>query len=213
MQSHRPAFAAVLLLSLADAAMRLTFTGRRVPQDALLWVFDGSRETSLPTWFAVVAMACLGLRCWSLGSHDWRWRLPGLGFLYLSADDACMLHERLGALLQPWFGGHGVYSWILVIAPVFVVAGIAVFAWLWRTLGGACHRRALLLAGFAALGIALGLEVVEDRVIASGLQLRGIPLFAYDSWLEESLEMLAPILLLRALAGLPERVPAASLGR
>lgn len=210
MHSTRPAFVAVLLLSLADAAMRLTFRGRRVPQDALLWVFDASRETSLQTWFGVVAMACLGLRCWSLGSLDWRWRLPGLGFLYLSADDACMLHERLGSLLQPWFGGLGVYSWILAIAPVFVVAGLAVFVWLWRTLGSEGNRRALLLVGFAALGLALGLEVVEDRVIASGLRLRGIPLVAYDSWLEESLEMLAPILLLRALAGLPERPPSAA---
>lgn len=197
----RLALVAVILLGLADAGMRLTFAGRHQPQDSLLWAFDASRETSVQTWFAVVAMACVGLRCFRLGGDARPWLLLGAGFTYLSLDDACMLHERIGEALAPRLSGFGVYSWVLALGALFAVGGIAAFAWLWRRLGNEPERRRPTLAGFVALGVALAIEVVEDKVIRSGATLRGIPLVAYTSCIEETLEMLGPVLL---LLGFPE---------
>lgn len=200
MRSSPLVFAVLALIAAADAAMRLTFTGRATPPDSLWWLFDATRENGLPTWFAVVAMACVGLRCSARASEASWWLLPAAGFLYLSIDDACMVHERLGALMSPRLSATGVYAWVLVLGPVFAAGGLVVGALMWRALRAERNRRVLLLAGFVALGVALGIEVLEDRTIGSGLTLRGLPLVEYTKWLEESLEMLGPALLLEALA-------------
>ncbi|MBM4060157.1 MAG: hypothetical protein FJ265_03535 [Planctomycetes bacterium] len=189
---------AAALLAVADAAMRLTYPGRHQPPDSLLWAFDSSREASLPTWFSVVAMAWLGRCCLPLVRRSRWWLLPAVGFLLLSIDDACQLHERAGIALAPWFSGFGVYSWIAALAPLCLLGGACAFAVMWRTLP-AGRARSLLVAGFLLLVAALLLEALEDRAIASGLTLRGIPLFAHTVWLEEALEMLGPVLLLGAL--------------
>jgi hypothetical protein len=100
--------------------------------------------------------------------------------------------------LHPWLSGHGVYVWTFTLAPMLAIVG-ATCGWrLWREMGDERQRRRLL-AGFVALGCALLCEVAEDRAIASGLRLRGVPLVAYTSWLEESLELLGPLWLLAAV--------------
>ena len=122
----------------------------------------------------------------------------GALFCYLAVDDLLSLHERFGALLQPWFGGCGVYVWVFTLGPVFAVLGMLCAAKLLRVLAAEPIRRACLLLGFAALGIAFGFEVIEDMVVRSAWQPRGIPLINYTQWIEESLELLGPVFLLAA---------------
>ena len=191
----------MLLLVALDAVARLTYWGRHHVAGGWIGWFDASAEGSVPTLFAVATMAAVGLvSWWRSGSAASKrcWRCFGTLFLYLAVDDLVGLHERFGALLHPWLGGHGVYVWTFTLAPVFAVVG-ATCGWrLWREMGDERQRRRLL-AGFLALGCALLCEVAEDRAIASGLQLRGVPLVAYTSWLEESLELLGPLWLLAAV--------------
>lgn len=202
-------FLVVALLAAADAALRLTFGGRASPPDSLWWLFDATRENGLPTWFSVVAMACVGLRCRERASEARWWLLPAAGFLYLSLDDACMVHERLGVLIAPSLSSTGIYAWVSVLGPVFAAGGLIVGTLMWRALRADRNRRVFLLAGFTALGVALGIEALEDKTIGSGLALRGLPLVEYTKWLEESLEMLGPALLLAALGvAAPAAVPA-----
>lgn len=195
-----------LLLVALDAVARLTYWGRHHVSDGWIGWFDASAEGSVPALFAVATMAAVGLTAW------WRadsatskrcWRCFGTLFLYLAVDDLFGLHERFGALLHPSLGGHGVYVWTFTLAPALALFG-AVCGWrLWRQMPDERQRRRLV-AGFVALGCALLCEVAEDRAIASGLQLRGVPLVAYTSWIEESLELLGPLCLLAAVwAGAP----------
>jgi hypothetical protein len=92
--------------------------------------------------------------------------------------------------------------WTFTLAPVFAIVGLTCGWRLWREMSDGRSRRCFQ-AGFAALAVALLCEVAEDRTIASGLQLRGVPLVAYTSWLEEAFELLGPLLLL--LAVVPSR--------
>ena len=55
-----------------------------------------------------------------------------------------------------------------------------------------------MFLGFAALGIAIGCEGIEDAALRSAWQPRGIPLVCYTQWVEEMLELLGPTLLLAA---------------
>jgi hypothetical protein len=201
----RGPLAVALLLVALDALARLTYWGRHRVADGWIGWFDATAEGSLPALFAVATMAAVGLMAWqrAAGAASPRcWRCFGGLFLYLAVDDLVGLHERFGAWLHPWLGGHGVYVWTFTLAPVLAIVG-ATCGWrLWREMGDERQRRRLL-AGFVALGCALLCEVAEDRAIASGLQLRGVPLVAYTSWLEEALELLGPLLLL--LAVVPSR--------
>jgi len=193
-------WAFVLLLVALDALARLTYWGRHRVADGWIGWFDASAEGSVPTLFAVATMALVGGAAWrrAAAAEPRRcWRCFGALFVYLAVDDLVGLHERFGALLHPWLGGHGVYVWTFTLAPVFAVVG-AVCGWrLLRTLDPPQRRQ--LIAGFVALGFALLCEVAEDRALASGRLLRGVPLVAYTSWVEEALELIGPVLLLLAI--------------
>ncbi len=191
---------AAAVMAAADGFGRLTSTGRaHIARPPLAWVHS-SIEGALPTWFSAAVMAAVGVRCLRRRSrpHRW-WRVVGVLFCCLAIDDVVMLHERVGALLHPALGGHGVYVWVLVLAPVFALLGAAGAFHLYRALAGHPARRALLLAGFAALGVALGFEAAEDGVVASTWRPRGIELLAWTQWCEETLELFGPVLLLGAV--------------
>ena len=90
------------------------------------------------------------------------------------------------------------YAWVIVLGPLFAIWAALCSRCVLRSLAGRRERWALL-GGFAALACALVCEGLEARVTASPLQLRGLPLAAYMHWLEESLELLGPLLLLGAV--------------
>jgi hypothetical protein len=188
-------------LLLAHAFFDLTWLGRHSTSRLLRSLLDVTCETSLWTWLSVAAALLAGLAGCALGAlrrERGSW-FAGVLFLYLSADDACQIHERLGHLVQPLAQGKSVFAWVLVFGPVFALLGLAAVAALARTLRG--DRRAWLgiLAGFACLAAALGLELLERRLIVSGATLRGFPLQRYTILIEEALELAGPLLVLAVL--------------
>lgn len=188
----------VALLAALDGLARLTFWGRHRIEDGWLRWFNAAAEGTVPTLVAALTMAGVGLVCLLRRREERRcWLFMGVFFVYLGIDDLLGLHERFGALLHPLLGGHGVYVWAFTLAPVFAVCGALCALRLWPVLAPGARR--LLVLGFGALGVALAFEVVEDRVAASAVQLRGIPLLAYTHWIEEALELLGPVLLLAAV--------------
>lgn len=194
----RVGFGLAIGLGVVDAALRLTFRGRSQPVESLWRVFDATSELSLVTWFSVVAVAALGIVCVGRAREGRWWYGPGAFFLFLSADDACQLHEGFGRMAYEHVRELPVYAWLLVVAPVFVVVGVVLFVRLWRALPEQ-RRRAWLLVGFGLWGLALALEVVEGSANGSEMRLRGIPIVEYTKWLEELCEMVAPLLLLAAV--------------
>jgi hypothetical protein len=188
------------LLSATDGAARLTYTGRQYVGRAPLAWFDATDEWTIPTWFSVSTMAAVAVGCWrQAGATRFCWRLSGSLFAYLAVDDLFGLHEMVGALVHPWLQGFGIYSWVLVMAPVFAVVGGWCAARLWRELRGQPGRRACLAAGFVALALAIGIEAAENVVSASPWRLRGLRLIDYAQWIEESFELFGPVLLLAAV--------------
>jgi hypothetical protein len=197
---HHLRLVAACALVVADGLLRLTFRGRATPEDSPLWLFDATREASLPTWFTIES-----LRRNALGASRFA---IGAGFMFLALDDALMLHERLGDAVAPHVASELVYHWVLVLAPVFALGGLVVAGLGWRALEPWPARRRWLVAGMAALGTALLLEAFEAATSRSAIHLRGINLLDWSKWVEESLEVLAPSVLLMAL---PPRQRAARL--
>jgi hypothetical protein len=194
-------FFVLVALAALDALARLTFWGRHQSEASLLRLFDATAENGVPTWFSVVTMALVARACLSRAARLlWPWGLAGLFFGFLSLDDACELHERVGVLAARCLPSFGVYGWVPVLAPVFAAAGIGFASALWRDLAAEPQRRRRMLLGFAALGTAVAIETAENAVYESGRTLRGVPWVAYTQWVEELLEMLGPVLLLAAFA-------------
>lgn len=170
-------------------------------------------ETSLGTWFSSLQFAALAALLFAL----WRlegglWLLLAVGALFLSADEAAGIHERLGTLVKHavsrgvpgTFAGwlrleYRSYYWHLLYLPVAVPAALILARYLWVALER--HRRAVLwgiaifFAGATVLDFLEGQVGSEDHgPLALG------PLLVDVILLEEVLEMLGVSLVLAAVA-------------
>lgn len=176
------------------------------------YMFDVTDETSLSTWATISVMLMVGIVCLVLfrAQKRWGWLLPGMLFVFLSADDGAMIHERVGKLLHesvgaiifPVFGETFVYIWVLTVGPLLVLLGFGTLLFLFRAFR---HRpRALrdVILGFGFMAVALAIEAVEGPVGSEGYMLFGkISLALLNQMVEEWLELVGPLLVLRAVAG------------
>ena len=128
---------AITLLSLVANVLAL----RGIPHaDKLQAVFSVDAEESLATWWSAITLAGLGLVTWCVGHRRndeqaiqrWAWRLLAAGFVFLSMDEACKLHERIGGLVSV----EGTFEharWILLWLPLAAISASLIFWKLWRS--------------------------------------------------------------------------------
>lgn len=151
-----------------------------LPWGPLYYLLDLDLETSLPTWFSALQLAAVAVVFAVAAARNarpdvlsGRWLvLASVGFTYLSADEAAMIHEQLAvyvARLGPdWIrlyqGERG--GWLYLYGPaILVVALLAlpVLLRLWRNL----RRPAAWMFGGAAAYVvgALGVQILMFEVI------------------------------------------------
>lgn len=98
------------------------------------------QEMSLPTWWSSATLAGLGVLTWFVGQgrefdsriEHFAWALLSFGFIFLSIDEFCMLHERIGGLV-PVDGLFKHARWIILWLPLGGMVGSFVLWKLWRT--------------------------------------------------------------------------------
>ncbi|WP_243372007.1 hypothetical protein [Geotalea sp. SG265] len=144
-------------------------------------LFDLDGEACIPAWFSSMQLFMTGALLW-LASRSCRrekpsplfLKLASAGFIYISADEAAMIHERVGTVLKslphvPSIHGHGAWIPFYVIAGLFFVLVMGRhFYFLWRD-----FRRELIwvLGGMAVfLFGALGMEVIGDLLRSGSLE-------------------------------------------
>lgn len=126
-----------------------------------------SYEGNLPTWYsaallllcalllgAIAAVKLAGRRAY--GRH---WAALGAIFLYLSLDEAVVIHEMINRPLTEWLGLEGVlyFSWVLPFG-LLVLVFVACYLRFLGHLPGRFRRR-FVLAGAIYVGGALGTEL------------------------------------------------------
>lgn len=191
-----------LLLSLSHYGLLLSpHFCTLLPQQThgLFSVWD---EACLLTWFTVSVSLLLGISCLLLSLGGWHrfWMFTGVFFIALSVDDSCMLHERFGEIVWKYVQGTSVYSWVLILGPILAVLGVTIFWNMWHALNTRIERRRVFIA-FACLGIALALETVAGVLQVHSVTLGGQSIVNFLQPIEEFLEFLGPLLLLRCCAG------------
>lgn len=170
---------------------------------------DLDKEFNIPSWFSSFQLGALAIACFLVGEaqrHRGRgfaravsrlgWAACGLGFLYLSLDEACVIHEgvlrsAVETALPPASPLQEIVPWQLVFAPA-IVGAFVVLCFLFH-LYLERPRLGLALGGLALLGASFALEG-----LAKGLF---IPLGAYrlEVVLEEAAELLGTTCLLAAI--------------
>lgn len=165
-----------------------------------LVMLDMDYEVNLPTWYATLQLAVVGLLLALFAWTQLRRRVPGAWALfipasmalYLSLDESAQLHERLRPLFEvdllPFSG-----AWMLIAVPLFIVA-VAVVIGLTRQHWQPQRVRRLLLAGLVTYVAAAGLLEVPHNFVEPNS-------FAHLTliFLEEMGELLAVTLVLWAV--------------
>lgn len=153
---------ALVLMSLAGNAMRL----HDLPGGILLYeLLSVDSETSLATWYSVLALSLAALLAASIGYVAWTsrqkqsalvWGAVCIVFLLLSADEGAMLHERIGRQVKMEGTFHHA-RWILLWLPLASVPAMILPIKLWRI-----SRRTtigLIIGGCVFLLGAVGVEM------------------------------------------------------
>ncbi|UOY03602.1 hypothetical protein [Blastococcus sp. PRF04-17] len=168
-------------------------------------LFDVNSEANVPTWFSVALLAAAGAAAVGPGLLS-RSAAPGrsrffLGLavvlLLLSLDEMAGIHERLGALGAVVAGGSGLhFVWVVpgAAAAVLLLAGLVLGG---RSLPSLIRRRLSFAAAVYLTG-ALVVEAVSGQVLAAHGDRAG---YLVVTAVEELLEMLGVVLVLRAVCG------------
>jgi len=150
-------------------------------------------EQNWPTWFSTIQLAAIGTIAFALAGEAASslarggWRFAGLFFFFLSMDEACLFHERVGRFFDQNFGpegahvlpgglgaavealsSRGIYPWTIVMGPPLLLAGLLLLLGLsqgLRPVPGAFSTAFLgivLMAGSQAFEFLEGVAVARD---------------------------------------------------
>lgn len=228
--SHRQvvstlAFGAIAVSLLSLTANMLWINGVSFGRQAML-LFDVDQEKSLATWWAAVTLAVLSVVTWFIGHSRGfsclreriAWYALAGGFLFLSIDESCMLHERIGGKIE--LDGALTYArWIILWLPLAAICGGIVLWMLWRM-----SRRmviGLIIGAVVFLAGAVGTELInsQNRYVAATsershleandfeetqpLEITGKENYAYiaGTAIEELLEMMGVVIWFSVMLG------------
>lgn len=172
--AFRPArFIAVLVactlgLSLLSLIANVMWAQQSRGAETAIHLFSVDKEGSLPTWWSALLLAALGGLTWLVAhnrkSKSWgecvAWWALAAGFLFLSIDESCSLHERIGRMVQLEGSMHHA-RWILLWLPPAILAAAAILWRLWRSSKRMVIGMSLGIAVF--LSGAVGMESLNAK--------------------------------------------------
>jgi hypothetical protein len=196
---------------------------RWIDDSSIRRIFNTAREESIPTWFASSQALLVGLVVLAIGyvaglrGHSKMTRLGWYSvaafFIFIAIDDAAEFHEGIGSALKRAAGddadsggaatvlGLENFGWQVYVLPFFALAGLLMFAFVFRHL----HRHRLLrffIAGLSLYVAAVGVDFLEGirdsegesgglyEQLAETWEMRRYTVSHTAKMIEETLEML-----------------------
>jgi hypothetical protein len=187
------------LLVIAQAFFACYTQGMSKLLDYLNAIVDIREERTIGTWFESILFVITGLSFFLVSRHP---ALPkfgkimmvlmALGFCFLSADEALVLHEFMGYQLEQATGivedtalEQRGFSWVLIYAPVALVVCLLVSHQYRRLTKDSAKRAASIcwLLAWVAVELVVLFEVVAGWSILQRAEFKTLPCF------EEALEL------------------------
>lgn len=166
--------------------------------------FDANREKSFPNLYSAYALLfcsfLLGMVALARRTAGARyvvhWALLSVIFLYLSVDEALVIHEKLIAPLRSAFdtGGFLRHAWVIPGIVAVLVLGLAYLRFVLDL--PTRIRNLFVIAGIMYVGGALGMEMVGGYYLSVFGETLGEKLVTNT---EESFEMLGVVVFIYAL--------------
>lgn len=161
----------------------------------LMKFFDLDRENAIATWYSIMLLAAtsltLGFIAWVARKHRdpmWHyWLALSVMFFAFSIDEQILGHESVGAKVDNFVGGEGLflYAWVLPAIGAVAIAAL-LFIPFARSLRPSLRLRLLIAAGLY-VGGALVMEMVSG-VVAEHSGLRSLT-YETTTSIEETLEI------------------------
>jgi len=171
----------------------------------LVALFDLDAEGNVPTWFSTVQLLACSVLLGLIGSVKHRrrepfarhWLVLSAIFLYMSADEASVIHELLNPVIRSALHVPPVfyYAWVVGGAVAVLVVGLVYLRFVWSL--PARTRRLVIIAGSIYVAGALGMDVPEGLYAFR----HGMETFPYAlmTTVEEVMEMAGLTVFLYAL--------------
>ena len=196
-------FGAYVLLLSAHVGATYIYVGLEAEAGFTPWswvYFD--LEANIPTLYTIMLLGLASLLCWLVSplgrtgtEGKWGWRILGLAFLFVAADEYLTIHETLDKILKNAVETTGAlyYVWIVPYAAIAAFFGIILLPWFWKLSGPV--KTLFMVSGLLYLGGAIGMEVVGGLIITDPANIAieqnwKIPEFVIAITIEESLEMI-----------------------
>lgn len=158
------------------------------------WFVNLDEEGNLPAWFSAIQLFMIGSVFLLKSRHRRAGHAPaarfflvvGVGFIFLSADEAAKGHEMIHFVLGKIFKGDGpywIYFYVVIAAILFLIFHRSIIA-MWNRYR---HESILMATGFGL--IVLGAAVLE-RMSFAFLRSGSTPVgYGIEVAIEEFLEM------------------------
>jgi len=168
-------------------------------------LFDLDGETNIPAWFSTIQLFIIGYMILLIGCHDNHHPPPskvgtnliGLGFIFLSMDEASSIHEKLTWVfynnpMVPYFDGrHGV--WIVVYGCIAIILILFLHKDIWAVWKAFRLESLIFILGmFIYLFGSAGMETLTFFYLDEKNPL----LYTFEVVIEEFLEMSGASILL-----------------
>ena len=126
------------------------------------WKFAASFNAAL-LFFAFLLLTFITVSAHKRKTTSFRyWAILAFGFLFMTIDELCSLHERLGPPMRTLLGsgpyGFFFFSWVIVAIPVVFILILAFIKFWWQL--PVKTRLNFLLAAVVYLGGCLGFELI-----------------------------------------------------
>ena len=195
-----------LLLIASAASCWLRVRGIQPSFNGILYV---DKEANFPTYFSAlqlfIAASILGVIAWlercERSKFTLHWTVLAGGFLLMSVDEICAGHEKLNQPVSALLGSatYGLFAFAWVIPAVVFVAVVGLGYWKFLAHLPNSTRNGCVLAGLLYLGGALGVELLGSRQFELGGWNWEDPLYMTFATLEEALEMVGVLVLIRTM--------------
>jgi hypothetical protein len=196
--------AALLLVAAYLVTQAMKLSGGYPYFFGLVPMFDLDAESNLPSFLQAQGLLACAIALLFVAQHEraavrpmaHAWLVLSLAFLYLGADEAAMLHDRMGPVAMQTIGSKPNHiDWVLpmgILASAFALYMIPFLLGIERA-----TALAFALSGAVYVGGAVGVEVL-GKILSERYGYESYP-YVLSVALEEGMEMLGVAMFLRAI--------------
>ncbi len=178
-------------------------------KESFIRLFNVNGEANITTWYSASALLLCSLLlgiialCKKMNHGDYalHWGILSLIFLYLSVDEAAVIHEMAVKPLRDLFnlGGFFYYGWIIPAGIAVLIFGLAYLKFLLRL--PSKTRWLFLVAGGIFVGGAIGMEAISGLLdyLYSQERMASDEIVIIFETIEEFMEMLGIVVFIHAL--------------